>query len=325
MICKPDVDAGAACGQGIASCYPWLSCHFSGSVVNKACFPFQKEGDPCGISVGQCEKGTYCNYPDATSTAPLCIGNSDIGENCAMPGYGNCDEELAMCIAMSAGGLNNMCLAKETGANQNCGAYGLAPCVDGTNCIIDVAPPNNNTASCYPDKGTQGAPCGAAYGVCDNELGLGCYIDNAAQLSGTCQPLQPDFASCEASTGGEGTCSLLTAACICTDPFTSAEACPETDFICVPQVSIYDTCAVNSILSDPVQGWVGMCPPNTICNVKEGNGLYYTYMCKPLVNSGEACGLLHACATGSTCMCGPVACNINELISGDVGICTVGG
>jgi len=242
-----------------------------------------------------------------------------------MAGYGNCDEDIAQCIAMSAGGLNKMCLAKETGPNQTCGAYGVAPCEDGTHCIIDAAPPNNTSASCYSDLGGQGDPCGAAYGVCDDEAGLGCLIDDQAALAGTCQPAQPDFAPCGVSTGDVGTCSLLTEACICNDPFTSPDLCPVTDFVCVPQVGLYETCAVSSVVTDPIQGWVGLCPSNTLCSVKEGNGLYYTFMCKPLANSGEACGLLHACATGTTCTCNGVACSISELISGNVGVCTVGG
>ncbi|NUN15878.1 MAG: hypothetical protein HUU55_19815 [Myxococcales bacterium] len=315
--CKPNAKLGEKCGAGLAGCEPWLSCYFN-TLLDQRCFEFTPIGDACGIGAGDCEPGSFCSPVDAANTAFVCTANEDIGQPCAGPGQGLCDEEKAICIAMGTG--INQCLEKTSMEGDACGDFGVPPCIDGTTCIIDTPPPAA-TASCYADGlGTEA--CGAGGGTCDAVSGFGCFITDDAKLLGDCRPLQPPGQVCGEGIDNVGACDLLTGACTCANPFKDQATCTPEEIVCITEVGVFDFCAVNAVPNGPYPpGWIGLCPAGTICSAADGDGTtYLLFQCKLAAELGDPCGLIHACDEG-VCKCGTQNCTIAQIKQGDVGVC----
>ena len=323
LVCRAWLSEGEACNSA-GSCPPWRSCSYDSSPVDTRCLPFQPEGASCGLQVGDCEPGTNCMFTDAGQTTVACLGPEADGDSCAGPGEGLCDESTSTCQAVQSGG-PYQCMENAGQSGDACGV-GLSPCSAGTTCIYDDPPPARSTLSCFPHGAELGAPCGIGHGPCDPALGLGCgEVD--ANYQGLCQPRQPLFAPCGESAGGEGACSLLDSACVCSDPTLSPEACDATQLLCVPVVERYDMCAVlaSSFSEDATTGWVGLCPSDHVCVAGAGvEGDHFFYYCKPVSNVGEPCGMFHGCAAGLACIC-PTgqACTLDEIQVGNMGTCTL--
>ena len=90
------------------------------------------------------------------------------------------------CVTFLAAGGTSVCLEKTGQAGAQCGGFGINPCVDGTQCLIET--PAATSAMCYADGTTVGAPCGVGLGDCDASLGLACEILDDVNLSGECVP-----------------------------------------------------------------------------------------------------------------------------------------
>jgi hypothetical protein len=326
-VCKAMAKLGDLCGGAVASCQPGLSCAFDGTLWQKRCVEPQELGEDCGVGFGECAPGTTCNFVDNTQTDVACLADKGVGESCGAPGEGFCaDDGSALCIPLTAGGGVNQCLEKTGEAGDDCGQAAQPPCQDGLTCIVDQLPATS--LSCYPDGG-EGDACGVAAGDCDAEAGFGCFITNPQGLTGDCRPIQPDYGVCGAGSNDQGACSLLEGACICDDPFQDPATCAPDQFRCIPQVELFEVCAINAIDSDALpyeRGWVGLCPPNTLC----GYGLegptpdfiqWVQFICKLPAGDGEACGLFHWCEDGFACFCNGAVCTGQEILQGDVGVC----
>ena len=341
LECRADLGVGADCGPlGDGNCSPELSCNFATSISDRQCVPFQQEGEICGIGVGECTTETFCSFETETSLYPICIGNSEDGELCATVGKGLCEED-AECVFLAAGG-SSVCLEKTGQDGSQCGGFGINPCVDGTQCLIDT--PAATSATCYSDQTSVGAPCGVGFGDCDAALGLACEIQDAVNLAGECVPSAPDYAPCGSFAEGSPGCGLLTHSCTCSSPFVPMEEydpamCVGAGLseVCVPEVGLYDFCAVNTVLTGlhAEPGWIGMCPGDLVCTgsvgvntagqpiTAEGENIpTLFFQCKPEAGIGEPCGQLNTCEVGLICDCGAnTACTIFESMQGNQGTC----
>lgn len=340
-ICRANLAEGADCGPlAGATCHPWLSCNYGTSVLDRTCFPFQTEGEVCGIGSGACEEGTTCQFETDTALTPVCITDSPVGEECAALGKGLCDFEAADCILSSPLG-PAICLEKSTPDGEACGIYGAPPCMNGTECLVDFV--GAATASCYEDHATQGTPCGVQFGVCDEAEGQACAIDDPDNLTGNCTPNPPEYGACGSLEEGAPGCGLLTSTCTCSSPFVAMDVydpllCQAAGFseVCVPNLNVYDYCAVNTGLigTEAEQGWIGLCPVDTVCTGSLGYSFgapiaseldaltTIVFQCKPTVGLNQACGQTVACDGGLDCLCGAnQVCTILEGMAGDQGVC----
>lgn len=334
MVCKPIAGEGEPCGQGLASCPYGFSCVPMGSVLDRFCVADSQVGAECGLFLPDCTDGSSCAFADETLDVIQCFpDDAGIGESCGGIAEGLCSDEDATCISLDATGVNNQCFANSTPVGQSCGGVGVADCVAGSFCIVNQLPATS--ASCYAD-GSDGDACGVAAGICDEAQGVGCFITNSTALTGDCRPRQPDLAPCGSSISDVGACSLLGHVCGCDDPFlgpTCTDGVETGQQVCIPQVGPFEICATNSIGGDTVpvdKGWVGLCSGSApLCSpaaygptADPAFAQWVIYMCKLAAEEGEACGLFHACDEGYACFCNGTDCTLDQIVQGDVGICT---